>query len=96
MREAHSSLAVSELRSRSGVQALALVGLKLGATLAALAAEDLGDVDALVLWGAHESGKAYVSEATKAHRMHTMLEPASFSGGRNLLSSVGSNPTNFR
>jgi dienelactone hydrolase len=75
------SRAAAELRSRSGVQALALVGLKLGATLAALAAEDLGDVDALVLWGAHESGKAYVSEATKAHRMHTMLEPASFSGG---------------
>jgi dienelactone hydrolase len=75
------SQAAAELRSRSGVQALALVGLKLGATLAALAAADLGGVDALVLWGAHESGKAYVSEATKAHRMHTMLEPGSFSGG---------------
>jgi dienelactone hydrolase len=69
------------LRARSGVEPLALVGLKLGATLAALAAEDLGGVEALVLWGAHESGAAYVSEATKAHRMHTMLEPGSFSGG---------------
>jgi len=73
--------AVAELRARSGVQTLALLGLKLGATLATLAAEDLGGVEALVLWGAHESGSAYVSEATKAHRMHTMLEPASFSGG---------------
>jgi dienelactone hydrolase len=73
--------AAVELRARSGVQALGLVGLKLGATLATLAAEDLGGVEALVLWGAHESGSAYVSEATKAHRMHTMLEPASFSGG---------------
>jgi pimeloyl-ACP methyl ester carboxylesterase len=73
--------AATELRSRSGVEALALVGLKLGATLATLAAEDLGGVEALVLWGAHESGSAYVGEATKAHKMHTMLEPASFSGG---------------
>lgn len=73
--------AAVELRARGGVEALALVGLKLGATLATLAAEDLGGVEALVLWGAHESGNAYVSEATKAHRMHTMLEPASFSGG---------------
>ncbi len=73
--------AATELRALSGVDALALVGLKLGATLAALAAADLGGVDALVLWGAHESGNAYVSEATKAHRMHTLLEPASFAGG---------------
>jgi pimeloyl-ACP methyl ester carboxylesterase len=73
--------AAAELRSRSGVEALALLGLKLGGTLAMLAAEDLGGVEALVLWGAHESGSAYVSEATKAHKMHTMLEPASFSGG---------------
>lgn len=73
--------AAAELRARSGVEPLALLGLKLGATFAALAAEDLGGVEALVLWGAHESGSAYVSEATKAHKMHTMLEPASFSGG---------------
>ncbi len=73
--------AAAELRARSGVQPLALLGLKLGATFAALAAQDLGGVEALVLWGAHESGSAYVSEATKAHKMHTMLEPASFSGG---------------
>ena len=73
--------AAAELRARSGVEALALLGLKLGATLATMAAEDLGGVEALVLWGAHESGSAYVSEATKAHKMHTMLEPASFVGG---------------
>jgi dienelactone hydrolase len=73
--------AAGELRARSGVQPVAFLGLKLGGTLAALAAEDFGGVDALVLWGAHETGSAFVSEVTKAHKIHTMLEPASFSGG---------------
>jgi alpha-beta hydrolase superfamily lysophospholipase len=73
--------AVGELRARSGIKPVALVGLKLGGTLAALAAAELDDVDALVLWGAHETGGAFVTEATKAHKIHTMLEPKSFSGG---------------
>ena len=73
--------AANELRARSGAPALALVGLKLGGTLAALAAANLGGVDALVLWGAFDGGSAFVAESTRAHKMHTMLEPASFSGG---------------
>lgn len=73
--------AANELRARSGVEQIALVGLKLGGTMAALAADDLGGVEALVLWGAHGTGSGFVSEVTKAHKIHTMLEPASFSGG---------------
>jgi hypothetical protein len=73
--------AAAELRARSGRQSLALVGLKLGATFAMLGAEELGGVDALVLWGAFETGTAFVKEVTRAHKMHTMLEPQSFSGG---------------
>ena len=73
--------AAAELRARSGVERLALVGLRLGGTFAALGAADLGGVDALVLWGAYDSGGAFVSEATKAHKMLVMLQPTSFSGG---------------
>ena len=73
--------AAAELRKRSGVERLALVGLRLGGTFAALAASDLGGVEALVLWGAYDSGGAFVSEATKAHKMLVMLQPTSFSGG---------------
>jgi pimeloyl-ACP methyl ester carboxylesterase len=73
--------AAAELRARSGVERLALVGLRLGGTFAALGASDLGGVEALVLWGAYDSGSAFVSEATKAHKMLVMLQPASFSGG---------------
>ena len=73
--------AAAELRARSGVERLALVGLRLGGTFAALGAADLGGVDTLVLWGAYDSGGAFVSEATKAHKMLVMLQPQSFSGG---------------
>ena len=73
--------AAAELRARSGVERLALVGLRLGGTFAALGAADLGGVDALVLWSAYDSGGAFVSEATKAHKMLVMLQPTSFSGG---------------
>src|SRR4051812_14144301 len=73
--------AAAELRARSGVERLALVGLRLGGTFAALGASDLAGVEALVLWGAYDSGRAFVSEATKAHKMLVMLQPTSFSGG---------------
>ena len=73
--------AAAELRARSGVERLAVVGLRLGGTFAALGASDLGGVEALILWGAYDSGGAFVSEATKAHKMLVMLQPASFSGG---------------
>ena len=51
----------AEIARRSGVERSALLGLKLGGTLAAVAAEAIGGVDALVLWGAHETGDAFVS-----------------------------------
>ena len=73
--------AAAELRTRSGVERLALIGLRLGGTFAALGATDLGGVDTLVLWGAYDNGGAFVSEATKAHKMLVMLQPTSFSGG---------------
>ncbi|HEY6477683.1 MAG TPA: alpha/beta hydrolase, partial [Polyangia bacterium] len=73
--------AAAELRARSGIDRLALVGLKLGATFAALGAADLGGVEALVLWSAYDTGAAFVVETTKAHKLHVMLQPTSFSGG---------------
>jgi dienelactone hydrolase len=73
--------AAAELRVRSGFDRLALLGLRLGGTFAALGAADLGGVDALVLWSAYDKGRAFVAETTKAHKMHVMLQPMSFSGG---------------
>ncbi len=74
-------LAVAELRARSGVPAIAVVGLRLGATLAMMAAAESAGVDSLVLWGPHARGGDHVTESTRLHRMHRMLEPRSFAGG---------------
>jgi alpha-beta hydrolase superfamily lysophospholipase len=56
--------AIDAVRAQSGATRVALVGIRLGATLATQAAAQraAGDVDSLVLWGALSSGKAWVRE----------------------------------
>jgi uncharacterized protein len=56
------SLASDELRRRSGHASVVLIGLRLGATLAALAAARRSDVERLVLWDPVLSGRDYVDE----------------------------------
>jgi alpha-beta hydrolase superfamily lysophospholipase len=70
--------AVEELRRRSGVIEVALAGLRMGATLAAAAAAERGDIDSLILWSPYVSGGGYIDETTRLHKMHKMLEPRSF------------------
>jgi len=67
--------ASDELRGRSGAQSIALVGLRLGATLAMMSAVERGDVDALVLWSPCVSGASFVSEVTKLHKLYVRIEP---------------------
>jgi len=65
-----------ELKALSGVTKIVLCGLRLGATLAmAHAAERSGSVDGLVLWSPCVSGKAFVSEAVKLHKLYLRIEP---------------------
>ena len=54
--------AVDELRSIAGVTVVDLLGVRLGATLATLAAGERGDIRAIVLWAPAISGRAYVRE----------------------------------
>src|SRR5262249_13879402 len=54
--------AVDELRARADVEEVCVAGLRLGATLAAVAAAERGDVDAVVLWSAYLDGRSYVEE----------------------------------
>ena len=54
--------AVEELRDRSGVSRVAVVGLRLGATLALLAAGNRRDIAALALWEPVLNGRDYVAE----------------------------------
>jgi alpha-beta hydrolase superfamily lysophospholipase len=60
--------AVEELQAAAGVHAVALVGLRFGATLAAVAAARRRDVQSLVLWAPCASGRAYLREL-RAFRM---------------------------
>jgi alpha-beta hydrolase superfamily lysophospholipase len=73
--------AIDELRARSGVERVFLIGLRLGATLAAAAAERRQDVEGVVLWSPYPSGRAYVADVTRTHQLHRKLEPGAFSGG---------------
>jgi alpha-beta hydrolase superfamily lysophospholipase len=54
--------AMTEARELTGSSAVALVGLRLSATLAIQAATARGGVDRLVLWSPFRSGRAYVHE----------------------------------
>jgi dienelactone hydrolase len=74
------ALAVEELRARGGVERVSLVGLRAGATLAAVAAGASG-VEAVVLWSGYPTGGAFVDDIVRTHRLHRKLEPEAFSGG---------------
>ena len=54
--------AVREVRQRTGQTKVALLGLRLGATVAALAAERLDELDRLVLWAPIVDGARYMQE----------------------------------
>jgi pimeloyl-ACP methyl ester carboxylesterase len=60
--------AVNYLRTTTGVSRLILCGLRLGATLAVIAAEELGDVDSLVLMAPVITGKRYIRELRMQHQ----------------------------
>lgn len=59
------------LRQSVGIEEIAIVGLRIGATLAAIAAEELGDVEALALMAPSVSGRAYVREIQAFSTMFT-------------------------
>lgn len=73
--------AIDELERRSGVREVALFGVRLGATLATLAAARRPDVSALVLWSPLPTGKAFLREmrmvqATVAKRVAATPPPS--------------------
>jgi alpha-beta hydrolase superfamily lysophospholipase len=67
--------ASEELRGRSGVRSIAMVGLRLGATMAMTSAAERGDVDSLVLWNPCVSGSSFVTEVTRLHKVYMRIEP---------------------
>ncbi|HVU49081.1 MAG TPA: alpha/beta hydrolase [Polyangia bacterium] len=60
--------AVEEARGARGAARVTLLGLRFGATLAALAAARRDDVDRLVLWEPVPDGTSYLAEGRAEHR----------------------------
>jgi len=54
--------AIDALREKSGNEDIALFGVRLGATLAAVAASERGDVKSLALWATCWNGRSYLRE----------------------------------
>ena len=59
--------ACQELRAGADVKRLCLIGLRVGASLAAMAAAQDGDLEALVLWDPVAEGRAHLREVRELH-----------------------------
>ena len=67
--------AVDALRVASGRSRTALFGIRMGATLAAIAASERGDIDALVLWAAFRNGGVFLRETRALNSMGSGSAP---------------------
>lgn len=65
---ANLRMAIAELRERSGVSSISLIGLRLGASLAAEAAASSRDIASLVLWDPAVNGKRLLEETSAEHQ----------------------------
>jgi pimeloyl-ACP methyl ester carboxylesterase len=67
---------IEELKEMAQVDRVALVGLRLGATVAAMAARSRPDVDRLVLWDPVVNGDAYLEEISTP--ANNVIRPAAY------------------
>lgn len=67
--------AARQLRRRLGVSEVGLLGLRLGATVAALAAERASELGALILWSPVTDGSRYLDELLRKKMFAEMLGP---------------------
>ena len=60
--------AVAEIRKKTDVAKLCLVGLRLGGSLAMMAGDQRNDIDGIALWDHVVVGKSYIQELISAHQ----------------------------
>ncbi len=60
--------AIDEIRNRSKLTRVSLIGLRIGATLALRAALDSPHVDSIILWQPVADGRLYLEELVKFHK----------------------------
>lgn len=70
------AVAIEELRTRECLERVSLIGLRLGASLAAMVAASRVDVDSMVLWEPVVHGRAYVEALRMCHQAFLVSEAA--------------------
>lgn len=71
------STAVGEMRKRSGLAKVCLLGLRLGGTLSMISGAERGDLEGLVLWDPVVTGRAHIHEMRTLHtrRLGSLSRP---------------------
>ncbi len=90
--QADISTAIAELRQRSGVEQVSLIGLRLGASLAALVGAQRQDIVRLVAWEPLVSGSDFVEELIERHQnwlYYFLNKPATGAKHENLTELLG-------
>ncbi len=85
--------AAIEYMRRSGAARVSLVGMRFGATLAAVAAESDGAIEALVLWDPCTSGRTFLNEQRTLFAISTGGTPTRLDGSVETLGFVYSRAT---
>jgi exosortase A-associated hydrolase 2 len=67
-------IASEKLKRISGVKKICIIGLRLGASIAAMSAKDLPNVDGLVLWEPVIRGEAYLQQIAVENAKYTSQE----------------------
>lgn len=73
--------AIDKVRALSGARELCLFGLRLGATLAYLAAAEYGSVQSLVLWAPSLTGRSYLRELRALRKLRGGSTPLNLPDG---------------
>ena len=84
--------AVSELKRRTGVKQVCLLGLRLGGTLAILAARQTQDVTALALVAPVIDARRYLKELKTSQLVGSLAAKAARSGDQRVAGSTGTPP----
>lgn len=82
--------AANELRDTSGCRELSVIGIRLGATIAATVPDYPGEVRSIFLWDPVISGASYLDELAEQHRL--WLGEASENGGPDQLLGTALSP----
>lgn len=81
--------AAAEIKKLAHVEQLVFFGMRMGATLAAAVAEELGGIESLVMWAPCRTGRSFVRELTAARSVTQPAASAAANGSDPGMDSLG-------